>query len=283
MKCAWQSFINILPVWMRETVHRTGREDLQELRMRINAPPELIKRNAQITLEKTVSSDDLNFVVNVASRYSPWSATTVSSGFITAPGGHRIGLCGEAVVKDDVITGIQHISSLCIRIARDFPGIADKTQQFCGSVLIIGPPGCGKTTLLRDMLRIRSNTGQGAVAVVDERQEVFPLVNKQFAFPVGKHTDVLTGCNKQKGIEIALRNLGPKTIAVDEISAENDCKALLQAGWCGVKLIATAHAGCKQDLYSRPIYKPLIETALFDTLIILHPDKSWTAERLRSE
>lgn len=280
MRCAWQTFINLLPVWMREQVDKQGREGLQELRLRLDAPPELVLGNGSVCLQRTVKPEDLRFCVNVASKYSPWAANTTSRGFITAPGGHRIGLCGNAVVENGSMTGIRSVTSLCLRVARDFPGIAYKAACYSGSILIIGRPGCGKTTLLRDLIRQRSDAGTGSIAVVDEREEIFPCLLNETCFPVGMHTDVLSGCGKAQGIESVLRSMGPDTIAVDEITAEEDCNALLHAGWCGVKLLATAHAGSRKDLFSRSIYRPIVENKLFETLLIMQPDKSWYAERI---
>lgn len=281
MKCAWQAFINLLPTWMRTSVDKHGRDDLQELRLRLNAPPELIKQSGRVLLDRFISAEDLTFVVNLTSRYSPWSASTTTKGFITAPGGHRLGICGEVIMKDGCLAGFRNITSLCIRVARDVKGIADAATGIGGSILILGRPGSGKTTLLRDYIRNLSNSGEGAIAVIDERQEIFPQVHNQYAFSVGRHTDVLSGCDKPHGIEIALRNLGPEIIAVDEITAAADCLALVHAGWCGVRLIATAHAGSVRDLYSRPVYKPLIDSGLFDTLLIMRPDKTWFSERVK--
>lgn len=280
MKCAWQAFINLLPVWMRESVDKQGRETLQELRLRLNAPPELICSSGSIRFERRVSADDLHFCVNIASRYSPWASGTTRYGFITAPGGHRIGLCGKAVTSNGIMTGVNPLSSLCLRVARDFSGIADRAVNCPGSILIIGRPGSGKTTLLRDLIRLKSNQISGCISVVDEREELFPYIHNQPCFPVGLHTDVISGCSKAQGIEMTLRNMGPEIIAVDEITANDDCTALLHAGWCGVKLIATAHAGNKSDLLNRPVYRPLIDSGIFDTLLILHTDKTWHEERM---
>lgn len=280
MRCAWEAFIRLLPIWMREQVDKQGRDTLQELRLRIRAKPELVKSSGQAYLEQCITGEDLRFCVNAATRYSPWAATTVSKGYITAEGGHRIGLCGTAVISDGNMKGICEPSSLCIRVARDFIGIAEKTSIYTGSVLVIGRPGSGKTTLMRDMIRIRSDKLNECICVVDERQEIFPYANNQACFPAGIHTDILSGCGKSQGIEIMLRNMGPDTIAVDEITAKEDCAALLHAGWCGVNLLATAHAGNIRDLKSRPIYRPLLDSQIFDTVIVMRPDKSWYAERM---
>ena len=277
MRCAWNDLLSILPIRMRKEVDRLGREELQELRLRLGLPPELILRQKSIALEERVNREDLQFCINTASRYSPWAASTAALGYLTTAGGHRIGLCGEAVLKNGNMDGIRNITSLCIRVARDFQNIAVDSRLMRESVLIIGPPGSGKTTLLRDLIRQRSDHGPGSIAVVDERGELFPISG---GFQQGRRTDILTGCSKVQGIDMVLRTMGPACIAVDEITAEADCQALHKAGWCGVSLLATAHASSRKDLYNRPVYQSLVKSRLFDTLLILRPDKSWTAERM---
>ena len=280
MRCAWQAYLNLLPARMRQEVDKLGSKSLQELRLRLNLPPELCTAEGSIWLQDTVTRDDLSFCVNAASRYSPWSAETSAQGYITAPGGHRIGICGSASVTNGVTTGIAEASSLCLRVARDFSGIAEKAAGVQGSILIIGKPGSGKTTLLRDLIRLKSDISNGAVAVVDERGELFPKSQGDHCFLTGKRTDILSGCSKKQGIGMVLRTMNPSIIAVDEITAEEDCDALIHAGWCGVKFLATVHAGSRSDLLSRPVYKPIIKSGIFDHLIILRPDKTWRMERM---
>lgn len=273
MKCAWKELLSILPQWMREPVDRLGSDALQELRLRCGMPPELVLRLNSTWLQPTVTVEDLNYIVNTASRYSPWAASTLAQGYITAPGGHRIGVCGEAVVDRHGMSGIRQVRSLCIRIARDFPGLADRLCDHKDSLLILGAPGSGKTTLLRDLIRQRSK--HEAVSVVDERGELFPQ-----GVDTGLRTDVMTGCPKVWGIDRILRTMGPGTIAVDEITSAEDCRALLQAGWCGVTLLATAHAASLKDLCSRAIYRPIVESGIFQSVVILHSDKSFRTERI---
>lgn len=275
MRCAWNELLKIVPQSIRQDVDRQGRDTLQELRLRLGMVPEMVTAKGPVRLSGIVTESDISFVVNTASRYSPWAAATAAKGYITAQGGHRIGICGEAVISGGSITGIRSPTSLCIRVARDFPGIAAKAAGLRGNTLILGPPGSGKTTLLRDLIRQISDSGIGSVAVVDERGELFPL-----GFPTGKRTDILSGCTKVQGVQMTLRTMGPAWIAVDEITAREDCEALTEAGWCGVRLLATAHASDRADLNRRPVYRPLLDCGLFENLIILHPDKSWRTERM---
>ena len=277
MKCEWDKLLAVLPLDIRSDVDRQGREDLQELRVRLGRPTQLVKAGGEVFLEHSGTADDLNYIVNTASRYSPWAAASSAQGYITAPGGHRIGLCGEVAIRDGEVTGIRTVSSLCIRVARDFPGIGKNAAKLTGNLLIAGPPGSGKTTLLRDLIRLCSNSGNGSVAVVDEREELFP---PGCCFDTGCRTDILSGCGKPAGIDMALRTLGPKVIAMDEITSTADCDALEQALWCGVRLLATVHAASKQDLLGRGIYSKLVRSGHFDTLIILRRDKSWSMERM---
>ena len=201
MKCAWQALINILPPWFAREVDRFRNNELQEIRLRLDKPPELVCAGDSHCLDRKITGEDLVFCINIASRYSPWASKSMASGYLTAQGGHRIGICGEAIVKEGGMTGIRNITSLCIRVARDFPGIGKSAAQKSGSILIIGAPGCGKTTLLRDVIREVSHNEQ--IAVVDERGELFPTCA---GFEMGKRMDVLSGCSKREGIQILLQS-----------------------------------------------------------------------------
>lgn len=275
MNCAWDGLLSVLPTGIRREVDSLYRNTLEEVRLRLGQRAEVIAGGKSYCLSSVVTREELIFPVNVASRYSPWAASTAAKGYVTAPGGHRIGLCGDCVVQNGQVTAVRQVTSLCIRVARAFPGIADKAPV-SGSLLILGPPGVGKTTLLRELIRIRSEMGS-SVAVVDERGELFPLGN---IFETGPRTDILTGCSKSQGIEMALRTMSPGCIAVDEITSGEDCTALLTAGWCGVELLATAHAADCADLHRRPVYLPLAESGLFSKALVLSRDKSWRLERM---
>jgi len=270
MECAWKALLAVLPPVLRGEAEK-HRETLQEVRLRLDSPVELVTGRGSVWLDHRAKQEDLSFSLNAASKFSPWAAATMAKGYLTAPGGHRIGFCGEAVVQNGQMTGLRSITSACIRVARDFSGIARGIPS--GPVIILGAPGWGKTTLLRDLIRIRSETV--TAAVVDERGELFPT-----GFHRGKRTDVLTGCAKAAGIAMLIRTMGPTVLAVDEITEEDDTKALLDAQGCGVALLATAHAASMEDFRSRPVYQPLIRHKVFHWAVVLHPDRQWHLERM---
>lgn len=273
MRCAWKELLAILPPWIRSEVDEHDKETLQELRLRINAPPEVIRSVGYREIGKDVSISDLQYCVNAASKFSPWTTTTAEKGYITAPGGHRIGLCGQTVVAPNGKLQIREITSLCIRVARDFPGIAHRAGEVSGSVLILGAPGWGKTTLLRDLSRKISE--RETLCVADERCELFPA-----GISRGKRMDILSGCPKVLGLEQLLRTMGPSYIAVDEITAPEDCEAMILAANCGVHLLTTAHGTSIEDFLTRPVYRPLAAQRIFTTILVLHKDKSYTVERM---
>lgn len=274
MTCAWKELLAVLPAWVRKEVDSVGPETLQELRLRINSPPELVLSEKSVFLNHTISAEDLNYTVNAASRYSPWAAASAAKGFITIAGGHRIGLCGEAVVQQGEVRTIKRITSLCIRVAKDFPGIAAMAANVNGSIIILGAPGWGKTTLLRDL--IRQIEHKEKICILDERKELFPEELLSDC-----RVDVLSGCSKQDGIPMLLRTMGPSCIAVDEITDTKDAASFLQAANCGVRLLATAHAVSLSDFCHREAYRPIVENNVFDAFLILKKDKTFTVERIR--
>lgn len=274
MNCAWKELMSILPPWIRAELDRQDTQRIQELRFRINAPPELIGDTYIRYLNRKLNLSDLQYCINAATQFSPWVAATQEKGYITAPGGHRIGICGYAIFTAEGKLRIQQISSICIRVARDFPGIARKATKITGSILIFGAPGWGKTTLLRDLARVKAETD--TVCVADERCELFPD-----GIALGKRMDVLSGCPKSIAVELLLRTMGPEYIAVDEITAREDCDALLRASNCGVNLLATAHGTNIEDYMESTVYRSLREQGVFTTMIFLQKDKTYRIEGIR--
>lgn len=280
MDCQWTALVNVLPLWLREYVNGLQSKFVQEIRLRVGMTPTLICKDQKIQLQRVVVKEDLEFCINAASRYSPWTSQTIKKGFVTVAGGHRIGICGTAAIENGIVSSIREISSLCIRVARQFPGIGRPAGDIQGNILILGRPGSGKSTLLRDIIRCKSEMGS-TVCVVDERQELFPCVGGIPCFSCGANTDILSGYPKAQGIDMAIRLMNPHIIAMDEVTAREDCDALINAGWCGISLLATAHASGVKDYLERPIYKPLVESRLFETVCVLQMDKSWRTERVQ--
>ncbi len=273
MICGWQELLRILPGWLAQEVDMRGKQTMRELRLRLGEYPQLVLDGRNIFLSRRVKAEDLSFCVNMATKYSPWAASTMSEGYITAEGGHRIGICGDAIGQGSAMRGLKNYRSLCIRVAGDFPGIASPLTDLKGSILIIGCPGSGKTTLLRDLIRQLSEKEN--ISVIDQRAELFPE-----CFQAGPGTDILTGCEKDKAIDILLRTMCPDSIAMDEITRDEDCAAMRKAAWCGVRLIATAHAADEDELRRRQVYQPILTDRIFDHLVVLKRDKSWRTRRI---
>lgn len=200
-----------------------------------------------------------------------------------AAGGHRLGICGTAVVQNGTITALREPSSLNLRIARQPDGIADRLRDALWarpqSVLLCGAPGSGKTTLLRDLIRQLSDRFGWRICVVDERLELAACASGVPQFRLGAHTDVLSGAPKAAGIELLLRTMNPEWIAVDEITAEADIAAIRRASYCGVRFLATAHAADRRELESRPLYRALLQDGFFRMAAFLLPDRSVRIER----
>ena len=274
MISGWNDFLKILPRHIAKEADRHRSAGCQELRLRVDRQPILVTAASELLLSSRVTADDLVFCVNSATKYSPWASATTMEGFVTAAGGHRIGICGEAIGQGTSLKGLRDYRSLCIRIAADHKGICGSLPQIRGNILIIGPPGSGKTTLLRDLLRELSRKEN--VSVIDQRWEIFPI-----GFDPGIKTDILYGCDKERAMDMLLRTMAPDTIAMDEITKATDCEALEKAAWCGIRLIATAHAANLEELRRRTVYAPLLQCGIFSQVVILQKDKSFRTERLK--
>lgn len=272
MKMMYPQLLSILPPGLREAAAALPRESLEELRLRPGRKLRVVQSGRTTELDAHVSEEDLHYCINTASRYSPWNAAGMARGYLTAPGGHRIGLCG--VYREG---RLQELTSLCIRVAKDYPGIS-RGIPTRDSLLILGPPGSGKTTLLRDMIRRISQ--ESSISVVDEREELFPGSMGELCFDPGPNTDVMLGCGKAAGIDMVLRSMGPGWIATDEITQEGDCAALIRSLRCGVRVAATAHAECADDLLSREVYAPLARSGVFHRCVVLNRDRRWHMEEL---
>ena len=241
----------------------------EEFRLRAGRPMTVLLPHGEEPLDVTVEPVELETLCDLATEFSRYAAAeTLREGFLPVRGGFRVGLCGSAVMKDGVNTNLKLFSSAVVRIAREHRGIAEellpqllRDGQF-SSTLILSPPGGGKTTLLRDLVRALSVSGQ-RVGLVDERGEVAVMYRGEPQMDVGPHTDVLDACPKALGIPMLLRGMNPQIIAVDEITVQADLQAMAQAAGCGVALLATIHAAHPAELQEKPLYRQLLEQRVF--------------------
>ncbi len=273
--------VQALPLRLREealTLPEGDRARVEELRLRAGWPMTALICGAERPLGgPPVEGAELERLVEIASGASRHTVLDqMRRGYLTFAGGHRIGLCGTTVLREGEIHSLRAVSSANLRIARQVRGAAGPVlDRLCpggrlADTLILAPPGLGKTTLLRDLLRAVSE-GEGClplrVALADERGEVAAMYNGLPQLEVGRRTDVAEGCPKAQGLMLLLRAMNPQVLAADEITAPEDVKALITAAGCGVTLLATAHGEEWAGLERRPLYRPLLEEGLFQFLV----------------
>lgn len=200
-------------------------------------------------------------------------------GFFTTEQGHRVGVCGELIYQNGQVSSMRNIASINIRVAKECLGIGAgllSLRKPGESVLIISPPGGGKTTLLRDLARISSR--QFRISIVDERYELAACSNGKPRFDVGQ-CDVISGGNKRDGIEFLLRCMNPEIIVLDEITKQEDSHAVLEAWGCGCDFFATAHGKSTEDLFKRPAYRILMEAGVFQHIIVIYQESGTRSYR----
>ncbi len=284
----------ILPNRLRKAALALPEEEkaeAEELRLRAGRPLTALLPSGERPLDAEVEPEELETLCDLATEFSRYAAAeTIREGFLPVRGGFRVGLCGTAVMKDGANTNLKNLSSAVIRIARERRGAASNLAprlfqdgHFINT-LILSPPGGGKTTLLRDLVRCLSEGAADCppqrISLIDERGEVAVVYHGAPQMDVGPRTDVLDACPKALGIPIVLRAMNPQIIAVDEITLREDLTAVNLAAGCGVGLLATIHAAGVTELLQKPLYRQLLENQVFRLAVRILRDRAGRAYEL---
>lgn len=292
---SWEMLIRIFSRSIRSILGniKAAPEQIQEIRLRIQAPLLLICNHQEffLTPEGTFSTNpetayqvtrqDLKETLEQAGSHSLYAfEEEIRQGFLTVPGGHRIGLAGKVVADQGRIRSMKFITFLNVRIACEVKGCADPVMPYLfhgGEMLhtlVISPPRCGKTTLLRDMIRQVSEGKPGirpgmTVGVVDERSELAACYQGVPQNDLGIRTDVLDCCPKAQGMMMLIRTMAPQVVAVDEIGSRADLEAMEQAMNCGCRLLATVHGSSVEDICRKPGLGSMMAERWFQRCIVL--------------
>ena len=278
----YKQIMNILPSEVKHVIDRENIEfdHLQEIRLRAGYPIILFYKNKEQILPMNGTERIIRETLDYVSNYSLYAyENELRQGFITIEGGHRIGMAGQVIIEDRKIKNLKQISSLNVRISHEilncgdklFPYITHNKQMY--HTLIISPPRCGKTTLLRDLIRQISDGNKWVkgctVGVVDERSELAGCYRGIPQNQMGMRTDVLDGCPKAEGMLMLVRSMSPQVIAVDEIGAPEDVEAIKYAMHCGCRMIATVHGESLEEIQRKPLFEQLVKERCFERYVVL--------------
>lgn len=269
---AWNTARSLLPEALAEAIK--GFPTAEEIRLRVGRKLGLVIAGKEIAFDAVpVKQDDLLRVLEKATGASLHAAVpALRSGYI-AYRGLRLGVCGEAVYTGGSVSGLRSFSSMSIRIPHVCPDecgayVEALLRPRPVSTLIAAPPGVGKTTFLRELIR-RTADSFGHVAVIDERNELSACYAGEAHFDLGRESDVLIGVPKPTAAMMLLRGMNPQVIAMDEITQAEDLQTAEQAAGCGVLLYATVHGRNAGDMMRRPLYRKLLESGIFQELVTI--------------
>ena len=259
---------------------------LQEIRLRTDKPMVMIYKGEEVFAKDRsgksviVTGREVKETLDYVSNYSLYAyENELRQGFITIEGGHRVGMAGQTTVEQEKVKNMKYISSVNIRISHEVKGCAGKVMPYicrhgelCHT-LIISPPRCGKTTLLRDIVRQASDGCKymkgTTVGVVDERSEIGGCYMGTAQNDLGIRTDVLDCCPKAEGMLMLIRSMSPRILAVDEIGAREEIQAIEYALHCGCIMLATAHGSSMEEMKRKPLFEELIAKKRFERYVIL--------------
>lgn len=304
-----EEFLSLFPMEMRNKWEVVGEriKAVEEIRLRIHQPICIWIKGKEYFLSESgalkerkeeaslMSEREMKQLVNHICDYSLYAyENELRQGYLTVEGGHRIGIVGKAIVEQGKVKNITYISGMNIRIAHQIIGAANAVLPFLyqnetlQNCLIISPPGGGKTTLLRDIVRQVSdgNTfGRGMnVCVVDERSEIGGSYLGIPQNDLGMRTDVLDACPKAEGMMMLVRAMSPKMLAIDEVGGREDIRALEQVLQCGCKVIATIHGASLQEVQEKEAFKAILEKQVFRRYVVLSgKDRAGSIEGIYNE
>ena len=286
--------LRIFSLHIRRILERaaTDFDGLQEIRLRAGRPLAIVERGREVFLTGDgartreagaawrVTAQELRETMEFVGEYSLYAyEDELRQGYLTIRGGHRVGVAGRTVLDGDKVKSVRYISCVNVRLSHEVPGCADPVLPYLWGdegllhTLIISPPRCGKTTLLRDMVRQISDGSRArrgyTVGVVDERSEICGCFMGIPENDVGIRTDVMDACPKAEGMMMLVRSMAPEVIAVDEIGRYEDIDAIETVLYSGCRLIATVHGSSLSDIQAKPLFQRLAQEQVFERYVIL--------------
>ena len=279
-------------VLSRDICYNINENTIEEIRIRVDRPVILkYPEGKEDILDHVVTQNEILNILQSLCNNSIYSyQSQICDGYITLKGGHRVGITGNVAMKDGKITNVNYVSSLNFRIAREIIGASDEifkevitrinsqnnfknsnndtSNLEINNTLIVSKPGCGKTTVLRDLVRNISNMGF-TVSLIDERGEIASMYKGIPQNDIGLRTDVMDNVTKSLGMKIAVRTMAPQVIVADEIGTEGDLEAINYGICSGVKGIFTAHGSDIAELRQNSTLNKLYEEKLFKRIIFL--------------